>query len=122
MRDFKQAWAHARDGHTFSNHTEYELWSGAWCATCQRDAPFRNGLVLDSCPLPHVAVMGRVPAEWIPQGGTDVHRFTCLEYCPPGGGGGEPRPKPEPPQPGLFPRPPRARRMLAGRLPVEVRS
>lgn len=118
--DFQEAWNRARPGHTFSNHTEYELWSAAWCARCHREAPYRAGLVELPCALTGVAEMGRVPAEWIEQDGTDVARFHCVEFRPPGGGPGPPRPKPEPPQAGLFPRPPRAVRTLAQPSRVEV--
>lgn len=111
--DFHQAYNRARPGQAFSNHTEYELWRTAWCDRCQREAPYRAGLAELPCALTGVAELGRIPAEWFEQASTDINRFHCVEYRPPGGGAGPPRPKPEPPQEGLFPQPPRAVRTLA---------
>ena len=111
--DFDDAFARARTGHTFSNNTEFDEWAARWCARCQREAPFRSGLTPFACPLPFVARLGRVPAEWLEQPThAPADRFHCIEFRPPGGGTGPPRPKPDPQDTALFPRPQRNRRML----------
>lgn len=113
MISFQDAFAQARPGHTFSNHTEFEHWAARWCDRCQREAPFRAGLVSIRCALVGVAELGRVPAQWLEQSPEAQDRFVCVEYRPPGGGGRPPRPQPEPDQEGLFARPQRCARVLA---------
>lgn len=124
MRTFEEAYEAAPEGHTFSNATEFDYWSGAWCARCLREAPLRSGLKnAQGCPLVAVAMLGRVPQEWFRQPDSEVftergmdvvNLFHCIEFRGPGGGGGgEPKPKPDPPDmDGLFPRPERRARML----------
>jgi hypothetical protein len=121
MRSFDEIMASARDKPAFSNSTEGEYWTGAWCARCKVEDPHRNGLKGNDmgCPLLCASLLGKTPVEWLEQpwgesGPSLTDRYHCIEFRPRGGGGGgEPRPKPEPPDmDGLFPRPERAVRML----------
>jgi hypothetical protein len=115
--DFGDAFSRAREGSAFSNGTEWECWSANWCDRCTREAPFRNGISNQGCPLILVSLSDRIPAEWMEQPWNGEHppleRYHCIEFRAPGnGGGGEPRPKPEPPDmDGLFDRPESRTRM-----------
>lgn len=116
--DYDEVFKSSRPGSAFSNGTEWECWSANWCDRCLRDAPFRNGISSQGCPLLLVAMTGeRIPGEWMEQewvaGHPPLDRYSCIEFKAPGGGrGGEPKPKPEPPDmDGLFPRPDRHTRM-----------
>ncbi|MCM6776251.1 hypothetical protein NDR87_18845 [Nocardia sp. CDC159] len=111
MRSFEEIERDARPTPAFSNGSSWEYWEAAWCASCLRDAPYRNGIANTGCPLIAVAICSqKTPVEWLEQ--EQPQDYHCIEFRAPGGGGGEPRPKPEPPQEGLFPRPERATRML----------
>ncbi|SDX52448.1 hypothetical protein SAMN05216215_10122 [Saccharopolyspora shandongensis] len=125
--DYDEVWNRAREGSPFSNGTEGYGWMAAWCDNCLRDAPFRNGISNNGCPIILVAQLGRTPAEFL-DGPRDEHgrysigqQYTCIEYRAPGDGGGEPRPKPEPRgMDGLFERPERGTRMFLQPSRVEV--
>ena len=124
--DFDEIMKRSRDGSPFSNGTEGYGWEAAWCNRCTRDAPFRNGISRNGCPILLAANLGRTPAEWL-DGPRDEHgaysiegQYTCVEFRAPGGGGGEPRPRPEPTgMDGLFARPERRTRMYVQPQPVE---
>ena len=117
--DYSVSYKLSREGSPFSNGTEGYGWMANWCDRCTRDAPFRNGISSQGCPLLLIALSERTPAEWL-DGPRDEHgrysiadQYTCIEFRAPGSGGGEPRPQPEPPDmDGLFPRPERSTRMF----------
>lgn len=127
--DYDDAYARSREGRPFSNGTEGYGWMANWCDRCLRDAPFRNGIAKQGCPLILVAYMGRTPAEWLEQERDEQGRYSiedqyhCIEFRAPGDGGGEPRPKPTPKGQGdLFPPDEyRGTRMYVQPQPVEVR-
>jgi len=117
--DYDDAYKRSREGAPFSNGTEGYGWMANWCDRCTRDAPFRNGISPQGCPLLLIALSERTPAEWL-DGPRDEHgrysiadQYTCVEFRAPGGGGGAPKPRPEPPlMDGLFERPERQTRMF----------
>ena len=123
--DYEEAWKRARPGSAFSNGTEWECWSANWCDRCTREAPFRNGISSQGCPLILIAMSERIPAEWFeqpwsPDGHPPLDRYHCMEFRAPGNGGGEPKPKPDPPDmDGLFERPERHTRMY---VPVQAQD
>lgn len=134
MRSEEAILADARDEAPFSNGTEGYGWMENWCwRPCQTPAEkawqaYENGdrkkplkAYPGGCPLIMAAMIGKTPVEWLDQwDGKSPYpiatRFHCTEFIPPDEGGGNPgppRPRREPPNmDGLFPRPPRAIRML----------
>lgn len=117
MSDYEDAFARSKDTPAFSNGTEWEMWSANWCARpCTMD---KN----EDCPLIMVALLGRTPAEWLPQPAdrypSDVYH--CVMFRGPDDPGGEPQPQPEPPDmDGLFERPESATRMYIQPRRAEV--
>jgi hypothetical protein len=73
--DFDDAMARSTDERTFSNGSEYEMWSANWCGTCTRD-------VDGDCPLVSVALLERKPAEWIaqPRDQYPYNAYHCTAY------------------------------------------
>ncbi len=61
----------------FSNSTEWDMWSGRWCDRCRRDAPYREGVSQEGCPLILTALSGEVPERWSPHQG-EIWR--CLDF------------------------------------------
>lgn len=98
----------------FSNATEWDIWENAWCSSCLRDAPYRNGISDVGCPLIVQVMCGDTPAEWIEQDtGRISDRYHCINYRSPGSGNPDPRPKPTPRGQGeLFEAEPAARMLV----------
>jgi hypothetical protein len=78
MRSEAEIRADAIEGHTFSNGTEWEIWSDHWCwHPCKND---RN----EDCPLIMLGLLGYRPKEWIDAADERVAhgRYECTEYEP----------------------------------------
>jgi hypothetical protein len=140
VRDYGEAYEHARPAPPFSNGTEGYGWMAAHCATCIHDRPARQGREEDGCPLVTVALVGRTPAEWIPgdpitpTGYSIREQYHCVEYRHEDDPDPTPRPIPTPPgqlelvprerytavrmfvQPGAAPRPVETVTVLGGVL------
>ncbi|MGC9540214.1 hypothetical protein [Streptomyces sp. UG1] len=110
MRTYDEAFTAARDGSTFSNSSQWEVWAAKNCNRCIHDKPARQGDDANGCPLILIALMGKRPAEWLTQ--TEEQAvyadYTCTEFRDEEDGPGpEPRPIPTPPGQGeLWPREP----------------
>lgn len=146
MRSEQEILDTARDEPPFSNGTEGYGWMENWCwrpcmnpvekawRDCE-DGKRKNPMkgYAGGCPLLLCALLGKTPTEWIDQwdgkSPYPIDRFHCTEFRGPDGGGGDdpfggpparpPRAKREPKNmDGLFPRPPRAVRMLKQPEPV----
>jgi hypothetical protein len=120
----------------FSNGTELHGWMENWCWEChnpvekawqdyedgKRKRPMKG--YESGCPMIMAAMIGKTPAEWIPQGREKFgDQYHCIEYRGPDEGGGDPQPRPrrDPPgMEGLFERPERAVRMLRQPAPQKV--
>ncbi|WP_066360314.1 hypothetical protein [Herbidospora mongoliensis] len=118
MISFEQADATAREGSPFSNSTDGDAWTGAYCGRCVNDKG-------DGCPLILVALLGKTPAEWIEKDPLSLDRYTCIHFRDEDDGPAlcEPTPIPTPDgQEELFDREPftRPARMFADTKPVEV--
>jgi hypothetical protein len=72
----------------FSNGTEFEAWSAAWClrsgAPCRHEEQMRGAGSTTTCPLLDVAILNdRTPVEWgerAPALGREM--YTCSMYAP----------------------------------------
>lgn len=94
-------------GAAFSNGFEHRMWAANWCDRCLVDAPFRNGISDQGCPIILTAMLddNKTPVEWLP--GTDdlADRYHCISFRAPGSGNPDPKPKATPPGQGeLLPR------------------
>lgn len=109
MRTYDEALADARDETTFSNSSQWEVWSAKNCDRCFWDKPARQGDGANGCPLILVALMGKRPAEWLTQTEQqEVHAdYMCTEFRSEDDPDPNPRPIPAPPGQGeLLPREP----------------
>ena len=117
--DFDDAMARSKDKPAFSNSTEWEMWAANWCERpCKVDAN-------QDCPLIMIALLGRTPAEWLPQPADRYpsDAYHCVNFRGKDDPGDEPQPQPEPPDmDGLFDRPERVTRMLVQPQRSEVRT
>lgn len=112
MPAYADAFARAVDEPAFSNGDEGYAWMDAWCARCVNDG-YGTGSEQPQCPLIDVALNGRTPIEWFPQGDQHVgwrlgDTYHCLMFRDRDDPGGrEPEPVPDPPgQLTLLPREP----------------
>ncbi|MHC3474641.1 hypothetical protein ACYF6T_38930 [Streptomyces sp. 7R007] len=109
MRTYDEAVKNARDEHTFSNSSQWEVWSAKNCDRCIHDKPARQGDPAQGCPLILIALAGKRPAEWLTQTPEqDVYAdYTCTEFRDENNPDAEPRPLPTPDGQGeLLPREP----------------
>lgn len=124
MRTFDEALAAARDESTFSNSSQWEVWSAKNCDRCIHDKPARQEDAANGCPLILVALMDKRPAEWLTQTEEDevFANYTCTEFREESDPGPEPRPIPTPPGQGeLLPREPfEGHRMLVQPAPADA--
>lgn len=121
MRTYDEALAAARDEGTFSNSSQWEVWSAKWCNRCVHDRPARQGDDANGCPLILIALVGKRPAEWLT--GTEQEElyadYACAEFRDKDDPDPAPRPIPTPDGQGeLLPRAPfEGHRML---IPLEA--
>lgn len=117
MRAYAEAVKEARDEHTFSNSSQWDIWSAKNCDRCFWDKPARQGDEANGCPLILIALEGKRPAEWLLESEqAAIHAdYTCTEYRHEDDGDPEPRPIPTPDGQGeLLPREPfEGHRMLS---------
>ena len=113
-----------RKGHTFSNSTDWEIWSSHWCNVCKVDEPaWKRGEYENGCPLIPLAMSGYVPNEWLEQPAGDPDRFHCINFRGEGDGPDEPK-HPENPIPGqgeLIPRAEYERPKVFADVAAEIR-
>lgn len=77
MRSYAQVSASATDGAPFSNSTEGDAWTAAWCDRCAHD----RGGPDDGCVILLVGLMGKTPAEWLPQDRMRLgEQYRCTEF------------------------------------------
>lgn len=120
MRTYDEALAASLEEPSFSNGSQWAIWSYNWCERCTNDSPelVDKG---EGCPLILLAFMGRRPIEWLTQTAEQeaLGDFHCVEFRDRDNPGGEePTPVPDPPdQAALLPREPyEGVRMYAGLL------
>ncbi|WP_406168971.1 hypothetical protein [Streptomyces sp. NBC_00996] len=124
MRTYDEAFAAARDESTFSNSSQWEVWSAKNCDRCIHDKPARQGDDGNGCPLILVALMDKRPAEWLTQ--TEEQEifadYTCTEFRGEDDPDPNPRPVPTPDGQGeLLPREPfEGHRMLTPLEPTDA--
>ena len=74
----------ARDGMPFSNSTEGCAFTANWCDRCVHDKPARQDRYEDACGILTLALVNKIPAEWIEQewgaNGPPVDRYHCVEF------------------------------------------
>lgn len=76
--DFADAYDTSLPGPAFSNSTEGDAWTAAWCGTCTNCYPRESG-----CELVDVARIGRLPAAWDElDPGSLVNRYFCHSWVP----------------------------------------
>ena len=63
MRTYAQLLNSASNVQPFSNSTEGSAWTATWCDECACD----RGAPDDGCPILLIGLMGKTPAEWLPQ-------------------------------------------------------
>ncbi|MFJ9114432.1 hypothetical protein ACIRJO_02665 [Streptomyces sp. NPDC102394] len=82
MRTYDEALAAARDESTFSNSSQWEVWSAKNCDRCIHDRPARQGDDGNGCPLILISLLGKRPAEWQTQSAEDdvFADYTCTEF------------------------------------------
>lgn len=117
MRAYAEAVKDARDESTFSNSSQWEIWSAKNCDRCFWDKPARQGDEANGCPLILIALEDKRPAEWLAETEQQqIHAdYTCTEFRDEDDPDTEPRPVPTAPGQGeLLPREPyEGPRMLA---------
>lgn len=64
---------------TFSNGTEWEIWSSRWCDTCIKDRPARRDDYQNACTLILEGMLGNDVPQWHRNSG-DVTQVTCDDY------------------------------------------
>lgn len=98
----------------FSNGTEHEWWDANWCDRCLVDAPYRNDISQQGCPLLTLALTGERVDRWLVNDplADPPSRVTCLDFKPFGWRNPEPAPKAPPPGQDTLFDPPSGRRML----------
>ncbi|MCI3277474.1 hypothetical protein [Streptomyces cylindrosporus] len=109
MRTYEEASKEALPEGTFSNSSQWEVWSAKNCDRCVHDEPGRQGDAANGCPLILIALEGRRPAEWLTQTEQqEVHAdYTCTEFRDENDSDPEPHPVPTPDGQGeLVPREP----------------
>lgn len=91
----------------FSNGTEYEAWSAAWCDRCEVDHDDLHGGRSDGpgCILVALAMCDEEVPQWIDNTPTDGFTFpppiSCMDFrrCACDGGHNDPPGEPRPPKP-----------------------
>jgi hypothetical protein len=79
--DFANAYDMSLPGPAFSNGTEGESWMAAWCAKCAHSTDGADG-----CVLTDVAMIGRIPADWVEvDPASRYDRYICQRWSPAAG-------------------------------------
>lgn len=94
MRTYDEAMKDARDETTFSNSSQWEVWSAKNCDRCFWDKPARQGDEANGCPLILIAWQAKRPAEWLTETAEQevFADYTCTEFR----GEDDPDPNPRP--------------------------
>ncbi|MET7477958.1 hypothetical protein ABZT17_26825 [Streptomyces sp. NPDC005648] len=109
MRTYDEAIKDARSEGTFSNSSQWDVWSAKNCDRCVHDKPARQNDEANGCPLILIALEGKRPAEWLTQTEEqEIHAdYTCTEFRDENDPDTQPRPLPVPDGQGeLLPRGP----------------
>jgi hypothetical protein len=125
MRTYDEAVKDARDETTFSNSSQWDIWSAKNCDRCFWDKPARQEDPAKGCPLILIALDGKRPAEWLLQSEeAAIHAdYTCTEFRHEDDGDPEPRPIPTPDGQGeLLPREPFEGHRMLTQVPEPSRT
>jgi len=80
IRDYGEIDQDAKDESAFSNSTESVPWIANWCDNCVHDD---EDVGTGGCDIMLVALMGKTPAEWVPDKPMSLgHQYRCKEFEP----------------------------------------